>query len=153
MTQPRCIDLAARFGRDYRLGHDEAAATWGERRDPWMRTLLCQRGMIYPFGGDRLAVEVDHHPGVARAVGAIPGVVLWQDGDHEKTFLFHVDLFDAVAALVKPRKRRRCHLTTEQLRAGGERLRAKAQSVFGAARAATAPPTDPPAASATEGGR
>jgi hypothetical protein len=41
-----CIDLAAWFGTDYRLGYDEAAVGRGERADPWTRTLLCRRGVI-----------------------------------------------------------------------------------------------------------
>src|SRR5262249_27981437 len=73
-------------------------------------------------GGDRLAVEIDYRPMTARRVAEIPGVELWQDGDHEKTFLFHIDLFPAVAAIVRPRKRRRRALPPEQLKAGGERL-------------------------------
>jgi hypothetical protein len=85
-----------------------------------MRTLLCVRGVvIYPAGGDRLAVEVDYHPHVARRLAAIPGVELWQDGDREKTFVFPVELFDVVAAVVQPRKRRRpTNLTPEQRQAG-----------------------------------
>jgi hypothetical protein len=52
-------------------------------------------------------VEVDGRPITARQLAAIPGFVLWQDGDAEKTFVFPVALFETVAALVKPRKRRR----------------------------------------------
>jgi hypothetical protein len=48
-------------------------------------------------------------------LAAIPGVTLWQDGDREKCFLFPADLFPAVAAVVEPRRRRKCHLTPEQM--------------------------------------
>jgi hypothetical protein len=117
-----CIDLRERFGDPYKIGHDEAAATWGERREPWMQTIPCRLGMIYPHGGIRLAVEVDHHPGAARKLAAIPGITIHQDGGwhREMTFLFHVDLFDAVAKIVRPRRRRR--LAAEQRQTCAERL-------------------------------
>ena len=40
-------------------------------------------------------------------MAGIPCVVLHQDGDEEKTFLFPASLFDQVAALVEPKKIRR----------------------------------------------
>ena len=40
------------------------------------------------------------------------------------TLLFPLSLFEAVAAIVKPRKRRTCSFTDEQQRINGERLRA-----------------------------
>src|SRR5262245_57890190 len=89
-----------------------------------MIQLPCERGTIYPFGGDRLAVEVDGRPLTARAIAAIPGVTLHQDGASEKTFVFPIELFERVAAVVRPRKQRRCHLTGEQKREAGERLKA-----------------------------
>jgi hypothetical protein len=99
-----CIYLSERFGDVYRIGHDDAA---GSRDAPWMMTMPCRRGVIYPHGGDLLAVDVDGRPMTAKRVGALPGVMLHQDGDSEMTLLFPVDLFDAVAEIVLPRRRRR----------------------------------------------
>jgi hypothetical protein len=104
-----CVNLAARFGQDFKITHDPAARTRPQKRDPWMMQLPCRgKGVtIYPFGGDRLAVEVDGRPGLVKKLVAIPDVELLQDGDGEKTFLFEVALFGPVAAVVRPRKRRR----------------------------------------------
>src|SRR5262249_55415242 len=104
---PTCLDLRQLFGETYRIGHDPAAVTRSEKNDPWMATIPCRLGTIYPHGGDTLAVEIDGHPGVARKVAAIAGVRLHQEGDREKTYLFQLDLFPQVAALVKPRRRRK----------------------------------------------
>src|SRR5262245_25286113 len=115
------VNLLESFGTLYRVTFDPGYDPRGvpkRRLDPWMMQLPCRRGVIYPFGGDRLAVEVDYHSQAAKKLAAVPGVELWQDGDHETTFLFPVNLFDRVASLVGPRKRRRCHLSPEQLRAG-----------------------------------
>jgi hypothetical protein len=117
-----CINLAARFGQDFKVGHDPATRKRREKRDPWLMQLPC-RGRdvtIYPHGGDRLAVEVDGRPGLAKQLAALTELVLWQDGDGEKTFLFEVVLFGPVAAVVRPRKRRR--LPEEQRRACARRL-------------------------------
>jgi hypothetical protein len=129
MSTATCIDLLEAFGRDYKVTFDPAYDRRVRRRrlDPWMRQLPCRgRGVVvYPFGGDRLAVEVDGRPGLAKRLGAIPGVELWQDGDGAKTFLFDVARFGPVAAVVRPRKRRR--LPEGQRRACARRL-ARARS-------------------------
>src|SRR5262245_36652859 len=103
MSTMKCINLAEQFGDVYRIGHDAAAES---RNDPWGMTLPCRFGTIYPFGGDKLAVDIDYHPAAARKVAAIPGVRVHQDGEWrgEMTFVFNVALFDAVAAIVKPKR-------------------------------------------------
>jgi hypothetical protein len=73
-----------------------------------------------PFGGDLLAVEIDGRPLLAKRLAAIAGVRLHQDGDREKTFVFPVGLFEQVAEVVLPRRRRR--LSPEQRVASEERL-------------------------------
>jgi hypothetical protein len=78
---PTCIDLQERFGRQYRISHDDAASTWGERTDPWMMTIPCRWGVIYPHGANVLALELDGHPKIAKLVASNPGIVLHQDGD------------------------------------------------------------------------
>ena len=73
-----------------------------------MMQIPCQgRGVtIYPRGGDMLAVEVDRRPGIVAKLNAIEGLRLHQDGDTETTFLFHVGLFEQVAEVVRPRRKR-----------------------------------------------
>jgi hypothetical protein len=128
MSEPTCINLAQMFSDRYRIGHDEAAITWGERRDPWMMTIPCAgRGLtIYPQGGTTLALECNCRPGIARQVAATPGVRIHQDGGMAggMTFLFDVSLFEQVAEIVKPRRRRRL----------SEEERARRIERFGAAR-------------------
>jgi hypothetical protein len=72
-----------------------------------MMTIPCRVGIIYPHGAEMLALDLDGHPKVAKHVATIPDIVLHQDGDEEKAFLFPVGLFDQVAALVEPKRVRR----------------------------------------------
>ncbi len=119
----KCPNLRELYGNRFRIGHDPIAVTPSQRKDPWMMTIPCRGGaVIYPHGGDVLAVEIDYRPHLAKRLAAIPGVRLHQCGDGERTFLFPVDLFDQVAELVKPRRRRR--LTQEQRAANAGRLAA-----------------------------
>jgi hypothetical protein len=106
MIPSLCINLAERFGWQYRIGYDPASLARAEKADPWMMTIPCRFGVIYPRGGNLLAAEMDYHPSIARRLASLPGVVLTQDGDGEKTFTFQVELFDRVAEILRPRKRR-----------------------------------------------
>jgi hypothetical protein len=102
-----CIDLRGRFGDRYRVTVDRESAEGPRDRDPWLCQIRCRRGLIYPYSATHLAVLVDGHREIARRVVALPGAVLMQDGDREKTVTFAVELFDQVAAVVRPYRRRR----------------------------------------------
>jgi hypothetical protein len=118
-----CIDLRHLFGADYKISWDEAYDAKGKHRDsldPWYALIPCRFGVIYPHGGNRLAVEVDRHPKATKLLLALPGLTPTQSGDDEMTFVFEVGLFAQVAAVVQPRRRRRLsearrHACAEQL--------------------------------------
>jgi len=116
-----CINLWKRFRERYRITFDEAAALRGRNGDPWLMQIPCRFGTIYPQGGEMLALEVDYHDFTAARLRRL-GLVFTQDGDREKTFLFHVDRFEEVAAIVLPKRRRR--LTPEHREASIQRLTA-----------------------------
>jgi len=106
-----CINLLDLLGDNYRITFDSAYSARGVPRnklDPWMMQIPGQgRGVtIYPYGADMLAVEVDRRPSIVAKLKAIEGLKLHQDGDIEKTFLFDVALFEQVAEVVKPRRKR-----------------------------------------------
>ena len=102
-----CVNLLERFGTEFRITFDEAYdAKHRHTLDPWTIEIPCRFGVIYPHGGDRLAVECDRHPVANRQLREL-GLQIWQDGAVETTFVFPVDLFEAVAAIVQPKRRRR----------------------------------------------
>jgi hypothetical protein len=102
------IDLKARFP-EFRVTLDPAAES---RADPWLYQIPGRYGVIYPYGGDRLAVEVDGHPEIARRLGALRAKLV-QDGDDEKTFTFHVSLFKQVAGIIRVFRKKTNRRTTE----------------------------------------
>jgi hypothetical protein len=85
-----------------------------------MMLIPCRRGVIYPYGGMLLAVDVDGRPITANQLAASGVCRLTLDGDHEKTFTFDVADLDAVAKIVKPRKKRQ--MTETQKQAAAERI-------------------------------
>ena len=122
---PTCIDLKARFGARYRITHDQAhAAEYGENSrvyDPWLAMIPCRHGHVYPHGGELLAASTDRRGAISKRLSILPGVRLLQDGDDGVNVVFHIKDFDAVAAILKPRRRRQ--LTPEQKAERTERLR------------------------------
>lgn len=121
--KPDCINLYRRFHRDYKVGVDpayEAERLRWSLLNPWSFVLYCKFGTVWPYGGDYLAVDIDYHRKVAKKVEELPGVRMVVDGEDEKTFVFHVKIWDQVAEIVKPKKRRR--LSLEQREACAARL-------------------------------
>ena len=105
-----CIDLKARFGERFRVRYEEAYRhQYGDGArvvDPWYMEVVCQHGCVYPHGGRRLAASTNSSGPVAKRLRAMPGVEVRQDGSDGVTVLFDVDLFEVVAEVIKPRRRR-----------------------------------------------
>lgn len=123
MAKAKCINLKKEFGKQYKITYDPAFDSKGLRvanLDPWMMQVSCQRGVIYPFGGSTLAVELDGRGPTIKRLEALAGVQPYTRGDRDATFLFDISLFNAVASVVLPRRRRQ--LTEEQRQVSAARL-------------------------------
>jgi hypothetical protein len=104
-----CINLQQQFGTRYRVTFDAAYSPKHVPRnklDPWTMQILCQRGVVYPHGGDVLAVEVEGRRVTANRLRQLDCTTTFQEGDSFLAVTFHVADFDEVAAIVKPRRRR-----------------------------------------------
>jgi len=119
------FNLAENFGDQFQISYDPAVGDvtgmLRDRIDPWMIQISGKYGTIYPYGHDRLAVDVDHHPIIAMRLTVLGCCELVQDGDDEKTFAFDVADFDTVAEIIRPYLRRQ--LSDEERQKTGERLR------------------------------
>ena len=106
-----CVNLRERFGRQYRVEHEESYyAQHGHHArvaDPWLMVIPCVHGHIYPHGGNMLAASVDGHPNVAGALWRLKCCRVQQNGDFgELTVLFDVADFAKVAAVMRSKWRR-----------------------------------------------
>lgn len=137
---PECINLRDRFGDVYRVEYEPSYyvehGAHGRAHDPWLMIIRCQYGEVLPWGGTTLAASSDSRGRVANRLKALPFAAVAQDGDDGATVLFDIEHFDAVAEILKPRRRRR--LTDAQRQRAAEHLRqyqpVKGQSVQDLAR-------------------
>jgi hypothetical protein len=127
MPIPQCLDLRELFGDRYIVIFEESyAADLGHgcgRGDPWLQIIpsVGSRGHIFPWGGDKLAASVDKGR-LVKSLMALGCCALVQDGDSGGTVTFALQDFAKVAAIMRPRRRRR--LKPEQRRKNAQRLQA-----------------------------
>jgi hypothetical protein len=106
-----CPDLKALAAGKYRLKREESYhvehGKHGRSMDPWLWMIPCQHGHMFPFGSGLLGASTDRRGGIARRLAALPGCRVHQDGDDGLTVVFPEAMFEMVAAILKPRRRRR----------------------------------------------
>jgi len=95
------IDLQAEFGRRWRIDLDPAAA--GRRKDPWLFTVPCRNGHLYPAGGDLIGAATNRSGAIVRRLREIPGAVVVADGTDGANVHFPVAVVRYVARVMKPR--------------------------------------------------
>jgi hypothetical protein len=102
-TRSECIDLQKKYGRRYKVQSED-----GNTRSPdhWLAQILCQHGHIYPQGGEMLGASTNHQGKIANTLKGLSCTEVVQDGDDGTNAIFHVDDFDTVAKVMKPKLRR-----------------------------------------------
>lgn len=119
-----CVNLKEMFGDRFKIDVDESY--YAERpelrreEEPWLTHVVCQHGHIGVWGEDLLVAATNSAGSVAMRLKALPFVQVAQDGADGVNVTFPLEHFDAVAEIMKPRKRRR--LSEEQRAANIERL-------------------------------
>ena len=93
----------------------------GRAADPWLMVIMCQHGEIYPFGDDQLVASTKKPGTIAKRLKALPFATIHKDGSDGMDMIFPADRFDDVAAIMKPRKRRR--MSEEARHRAAKRLR------------------------------
>jgi hypothetical protein len=107
---PSCINLHELCGDRFRIEYDpayEADLGRGVRRhDPWLMLLPCRggRGEIGPWSDTELAAYLNK-PKLVHTLVKLGGR-LFNRGDADATVVFPVELFDAVAQIMRPRVKR-----------------------------------------------
>lgn len=91
---------------DFRFEREEG----GRVADPYAMLLPCRHGHIYLHGPRTLGAATRRRGAIARRLAALPGVQVVQDGADGINAVFDWSDFDAVAAVMLPRRRRRLSL-------------------------------------------
>jgi hypothetical protein len=114
-----CIDLRPwADSHRYRWRYEEGAGAQmaqDEQEAPWYVEVICEHGLIYPKGKNALLAYSS--AGTKRRVAAIPGTEHHQHDGNAEVFRFPLERLDEVAAILRPRKRRK--LDPERARAIG----------------------------------
>jgi hypothetical protein len=94
------VDLQAEFGRRWRIDLDPAAA--GRRKDPWLFTVPCRHGHLFPAGGDLIGAATNRPGAIVRRLRAISGVEVVADGSDGANVVFPAAVVRYVARVMKP---------------------------------------------------
>src|SRR5262245_28345475 len=139
-----CVDLRpwAKANR-YRYRLEESyeaennAHVKGDGR--WFVEVLCQRGLIYPAGGlDLTAYTKSVH--AWRELLEVEGISKKQEASGEWRCRFPLSQLDAVAAILRPRRKKATGASPQQLRAMRERRKSLDQARKTLSGAADKPP-------------
>ena len=111
MCEPTCINLRRKYGGQFKVVYEESykadRGDGGRVEAPWLMQLLCKYGHIYPHGGQMLGVATNRRGGIGHRLAALPCVKVTQDGDDGLNAIFNVADFETVAAIARPRLRRK----------------------------------------------
>jgi hypothetical protein len=101
------INLRSEFGHRWKIGLDEAAR--GRWTDPWLYTIECRHGEIFPWGDDKLAASTTGPGSVANRLLRLPNVEVVHDGCDGATVVFsqRSSSMRLVTGLMKPRRARK----------------------------------------------
>ena len=105
-----CVDLRPWANNNrYRWRFEES---FRAERDPelrddsrWYVEVLCRRGLLYPHGDDLVCAWVESSYARRELLRLDPSIQPRQLGDSETTFLFPSRLLDAVAAVLRPKRK------------------------------------------------
>jgi hypothetical protein len=97
------MNLKARYGDKYRISREEGA----DRHDAAGFIIPCKRGHVYRHSSALLGVATNGRGPIVKQLAALPGVRITQDGSDGVNAVFSPDQFAAVAAIVRPKWKRK----------------------------------------------
>ncbi len=103
------INLKEQYGDRYRVTYEESYHAERSKHtveDPWLMIIPCKYGHICPWTETELAACTDRPGNIPNRIANIKGTKVHQYGDDGSNILFPLDVFDQVAEIMQPRKRR-----------------------------------------------
>ena len=105
------INMRECFGDRFKIGYDPAyyveRPEFRAEEDLWLQLILCQHGEIGPWGSDFLLACTRNRGTVATRLAALDCVDVIQDADDGLSLKFHIRDFEAIAEIMRPRRRHR----------------------------------------------
>jgi hypothetical protein len=111
------MNLKARYGDKYRISREEGA----DRHDPAGFVIPCKRGHIYVHGPELLGVATNGRGPIVKQLSALPGIRITQDGADGVNAVFSPEQFAAVAAIVRPKRKRKLSERQKAVLAAGRK--------------------------------
>jgi hypothetical protein len=105
VREATCIDLR-RFSPPYRCFNELEGRQAYERDNPWDLVLPGAAGFVAPYGGEHLLACTRHRITTAAILAKVPDALVTQDGSHGQNIRFHVRHLDAVAGILRLRRRK-----------------------------------------------
>jgi hypothetical protein len=102
---PSCPDLRDHASR-FRVWNETEGRRAHERDDPWDLILPGQAGFIAPWGNETLVACTNSTVTTRRILDAVPGAKVVQDGSDGQNITFAPEGFEAVAGILRLRRRR-----------------------------------------------
>ena len=106
-----CVNLRKVFGDRFRVKYEESyyveKPEFRAEEAPWLMIIVCQHGHICPWDGNRLLFCSDTRGPVLNRVMRLPYVRVAQLGSDGGNVTFPVEHFAEVAAIVRPKRRKR----------------------------------------------
>ena len=119
------IDINAIAGSRWQLNYEQPYRA--RDKDPWQAIIPCQLGHIYKHSDELLGVATNTRT-IGLRLAKLPGIQVTQEADDGFNLVFAPKLLPKVAAIVKPKRKRR--MSAEQRALAVDRLakyRAKSQ--------------------------
>jgi len=108
---PVPINLKDRYGDRFVVTHEESyyaeKPEFRQQEEVWLQIIPCHKGHLMPFDDSHFAACTNHRGPTVNQLRVIPSAQMWQDGDDGVNVVFHIDHFEEVVQVMKPRKRRR----------------------------------------------
>jgi hypothetical protein len=137
-----CVHLLKQFGGRFKVFNEVEGRPAHARDDDWDLTLLGRSGFVAVWGEGLLVACTHSTTTTKRLLAAVPDSVVVQDGSDGANIAFPAEHLDAVAAILKLRRKRQ--YTAAQRQAASARLaKVRPKTLSGSAFSPQIPPIDP----------
>jgi hypothetical protein len=140
-----CTSLLHRYGSRFKLFNEIRSRRAFARDDPWELIIPGRRGFVAPWGYDGSLVAITNATRTTRRLlVAVPGAVVVQDGSDGANITFMPEHLDAVAEVLKLRRKKQ-YTPAQRQAAAAQLAKARLKRLSGGDVSTQRPPIAPSA--------